>query len=355
MSKYSETATNAIVNEANEWLVRLQDSDSCDSDATAFTTWLHRSPVHVREYLRAEATWSALGNIDAERCIDVDALLSAEDNNVIAIATEGKRPEALGHSPTRRWLSVSIAASVALIAVVLGTIWFTGQPDAALYETGRGEQRRLVLEDGSVIDMNTQSTIAVRLTDAERHIDFVKGEALFTVAKDPDRPFVVESDLAVVRALGTQFNVYRQSDQVLVTVLEGRVAVENTTRADGLVGSTDNPIAANEQTIELAAGDQAEIIAAAPIRTVAANTERTVAWTERRLVFENQPLSEVVAEFNRYNSRQMVIEDPQLSAERISAVFDADQPDALVRFLTQSVPIEAIEEGDTRLLIQRRE
>ncbi len=355
MGNTSEKATEAIVEQANEWLVRLQDPASSLTQATQFTEWLQRSPVHVQEYLRAESTWAALSYIDPERSIDIDALLREEgQSNVIsidlAVAEIADREEPY---TTRSRVTGTVAAAVAMCGLMFAAVWYLAQPQTLLYETARGEQRRVVMADGSVIDMNTQSEIVVRLSDEERQVELVKGEALFKVAKDPDRPFIVTSGLAVVRALGTQFNVYQRADQVLVTVLEGRVAVENMERtAESLPAAAANlPV----PPVELVAGDQAEVIATAPIRKLAANAERTVAWTKRRLIFENQELFEIVAEFNRYNKRQLVIQDSELGAERISGVFDADQPDALVRFLARNPQIETVELNKFKLLIQRRQ
>jgi transmembrane sensor len=190
------------------------------------------------------------------------------------------------------------------------------------------------------------------MDETGRYVELSRGEALFSVAKDTERPFVVDSEVALVRALGTQFNVYRQAEQTLVTVIEGRVAVENKNTARRIPEASGSIAMIELPPMELAAGDQAEIVAQAPIRKVTANTERAVAWRERRLIFENQPLSEVVAEFNRYNRRQLVIEHPELAKERISAVFDADQPEALVRFLTQNTSIETVEAGNERLVLR---
>ena len=313
---------------------------------------MRESPVHVREYLRAEAVFATLETIDPTRRIDVEALLDAAADTVVEFPSveAGVRGKASASPRRRRGLWQWAAAATVILTVVAG-VWYSTLPQAGIYTTGLGEQRRLVLGDGSVIDMNTQSKLTVRLSEKLRSIDLIEGEALFTVARDTERPFVVASEHATVRALGTQFNVHKRDGEVLVTVLEGRVAVERKRAANqsGAVGS----LAAGP--VELGAGDAAEVLPAAPIRTQAkVNTEQTVAWTERRLIFENEPLFAVVAEFNRYNPRQLVIEDDALGEERISAVFDADKPDALVRFLEQNAGI-VVHESQTQLILRTRE
>jgi transmembrane sensor len=392
--------TRAIIQEANEWLLRMLEPGASAADEAGFAAWLRQSPMHVREYLRAEAVYAAMAGVDAEKRIDVGALLRQEQGNVVELRqagvdwasgaalsegedwsggpgsraggpdrqdTDGSLSQGIGHgsrtrlrkgsgrlqsarSPRRHWT----AAAGIVAAIAAGAALYIQSTAPDVYATALGEQRRVVLQDGSRVDMNTDTELSVRIDDAGRYVELLKGEALFTVAKDLRRPFVVDGDLARVRALGTQFNVYRDSQQVLITVIEGRVAVEQDTArrtpaASGEVATIDLP------AMELAAGDQAAIGLQEPMRKTVANTERTVAWRERRLIFENQPLSEVVAEFNRYNRRQLVIEDPQLARERISAVFDADQPEALVRFLTQNTPIRLIDDGEAQLVLRAAE
>ncbi len=352
MAKASDKSTRAIIEAANEWLLVIHEQEVSAADEQVFVTWLRESPVHVREYLKAEAVFATLEGIDSAKRIDVDALLAADDDSVIELGAIAK--ETLGQPPAAAAKRRSVwlwAAAASLLLAVVATFWYASLPQVEVYTTGLGEQRRLVLEDGSVIDMNTQSTLRVAYTDATRDVQLDQGEALFTVAKDPARPFVVASEHATVRALGTQFNVQQRNGEVLVTVLEGRVAVEHAWQHNqsGAVGTVDTV------PVELGAGDAAEVLPAAPIKTQAkVNTERTLAWTERRLIFENETLSSVVAEFNRYNPRQLVINDDALNKERISAVFDADKPDALVRFLEQNANI-VVQESQTQLVIQTKE
>lgn len=351
--KSSTRATLATIEAANEWRLLMHEDRVSAADERAFASWLKQSPVHVREYLRAEAVFAAMEQVDPGKRIDVEALLAAEDDTVVELGSAGDHTSRVPVAEVRRPTRWAWAAAAAVLISVLATTWYVSFPDTDVYVTGLGEQRRLILDDGSAIEMNTQSELVVRMSNTERFINLVDGEALFTVAKDLDRPFVVASDHATVRALGTQFNVHKRDSQVLVTVLEGRVAVEHTQapaiNKGGAVGVID------ESTVELGAGDAAEVAPAVPIQTVTkVNTERAVAWTERRLIFDNEPLSIVIAEFNRYNLQQLVVRDPTLAAQRISAVFDADKPDALVRFLEQNVSIE-VEENQSQLLIQAQE
>ena len=364
MAKASDKSTQAIIEAANEWLLVMYEERRSLDDEQAFVAWLRGSPVHVREYLKAEAVFATLEEIDSAKRIDVEVLLSSDDDSVVELlgpdlslsgsAKMPVEPPAVAATEKAAGLKrrpVVWATAASVLLAVVAVLWVSNLPKIDTYTTGLGEQRRLVLEDGSVIDMNTQSTLRVTYTDETRDVELTNGEALFTVAKDPDRPFVVASEHATVRAIGTQFNVQQRNGEVLVTVLEGRVAVEHSSARNhsSVVGTVD------EAPVELGAGDAAEVLPSVLIKTQAkVNTELTLAWTERRLIFENEPLSFVVAEFNRYNPRQLVIDDERLSQQRISAVFDADKPDALVRFLQQNVGI-VVQESQSQLVIQTQE
>ena len=367
MARVSDKSTQAIIEAANEWLLVMHEETVSAEDEKHFVAWLRESPVHVREYLQAERVFATLENIDSDKRIDVEALLASEDDGVVDLlgpdllspsggttAVDATAVAAAGEADSVRRIrrpALWITAAGVVMAIFAVAFWYTTLPQVDIYTTALGEQRRLMLDDGSMIDMNTQSTLRVAYTDTTRDVQLEQGEALFTVAKDSDRPFIVASEHATVRAIGTQFNVQQRDGEVRVTVLEGRVAVEQTTPSipNGAVGIIE------EAPVELGAGDAAEVLPAMPIKTVAkVNTERTLAWTERRLIFENETLSSVVAEFNRYNPRQLVINDETLSQERISAVFDADKPDALVRFLQQNAGI-VITESQTQLIIRPQE
>ena len=331
--------------------MRLEGNNTSPNDVEEFFKWLRLSPMHVREYLRAESLWSTMEYIDFERRIDVDGLIGAEDSNVIPIETPVDSCSTLGNTvKVRSWRWRPIAA-VAAATLVFAFVWIWHQAANFHYETGTGEQRRLVLSDGSIVDMNTQSEIEVRFSNTERHIRLLKGEAFFKVAKDAERPFLVTSDIAIVRALGTEFNVYRQSDQTLVSVIEGRISVANTsTHATDALNST-NATVMGSAPIELSAGDQAEMAESGEIYRTVLVSEEVIAWRHRRLIFHDQPLAEVVAEFNRYNTRKLRIEDSTLGLERISAVFDADRPGTLVQFLTLNLDVEVSQDDDGHVVI----
>jgi transmembrane sensor len=343
VSANEDRTTLTIREAAAEWLVRLNDERAGSIEQSEFIAWLQRSPEHVREYLRAEKAWLEMGAAARVDSMAVSELLREPATNVIALApAPGSatpvapigRPRALS---SRRMLLGGVAAGV--VALVAGvTPWVASQLGADVYATGIGEQRRIVLADGSTVELNTHSRIRVRLTEAARELQLLDGEAFFDVAHDATRPFRVLSGAVVVRAIGTQFNVYRQADRTVVTVIEGRVAV------------TSDELNSAPEAVELGAGDAMQASGSAVLEAVPVDPAKATAWRARRLIFENATLAEAIAQFNRYNTQQLVIEDAALAAERIDGVFEADNPRALTNFLTRRGDVELVQRQGSLLL-----
>lgn len=346
---------DAITDEAAEWFQSLRDDDVPESTRKRFADWLVQSPAHGTEYLRLVELWDDLGGIDREHSIDVQALidLAAEESNVSSLFTDAddKHTEPRKRPPIARW-AAGIAAALALVA---GFLWFSSS-DVATRETYRtllGEQRSFSLPDGSIIHLNTQSEIRVRMLEDARHIDLRHGEALFDVARDAARPFIVEDNHVVAQALGTRFNVYRRDTGTRVTVIEGSVAVSAQQSA-----SAGNALDRGRITmlprVELMPGEQAEVGAARTIRTSRVDIERVTAWTARRLVFESDHLSDAVEQFNRYNAVELRLSGDVPSDCLITATFNANDPEALVDALRGLVDLGVERQPDGTLLLRLR-
>jgi transmembrane sensor len=333
MDTVRDRSSDVIAEEAADWLVRLSSNYVSAEEQREFVAWLKRSPVRLGVYLGVERTWASLGQVDAARRIDVAALLAAPDTNVVHI---GSSPPPVSVQVRTRSVITAFAAS-ALLACA-GLIWFQLQ-FANRFTTGVGEQRTLRLSDGSTVVLNTDTTVRVSFTDAVREVRLLNGEALFNVAKNPARPFRVRSDQVVAQAVGTSFVVRRKPTETVVTVIEGEVAV-----VDYAQVNVASPMVLPELAVHVTAGTRADVTDNQKIRTASvANPAAVTAWRSGRLIFDGEPLVNVIAEFNRYNEVQLVLENSQLSDEPISGVFDADQPLALARFLERSGAIEPIQ------------
>jgi transmembrane sensor len=310
---------------------------------------LRQSPQHLSAYLELAAIWDEGPGLDAERRYDTDTLIAqalADRSNVAALigttAASGSAPL----SPRVRWM----AAAVAVLTIGLATIVSVYVFREPTYVTHIGEQRSITLPDGSTMELNSRSKVRVSYSNDERALELLEGQALFHVAKDASRPFIVTSDETRVRAVGTQFDVNKKREGTVVTVVEGRVSVQTNVpdaRVDPLtVEMTESmPRLPQEQPadIVLAAGDQITVTQSAAQPIMRPDVARAIAWTQRQLVFDAATLTEVAEEFNRYNQRQLVVRDLELHDFHISGVFASSDPGALLQFLRERADVQVLE------------
>ncbi len=361
-----------IFEEASEWVVRHRTDDLDTQARRRFDAWLRQSPQHVSAYLEMSSIWEGVPHIDASLNPSADELIerSRAQGNVVSLSESGKPDPFLAPASvsSRAGLSkvwYSLAATLIVAVGIAG--WFYQQ--RGVYSTGIGEQRTVTLVDGSVIELNARSRIKVRYGDRERAVDLAQGQALFHVAKDPSKPFIVASNGTYVRAVGTQFDVYKKSAGIVVTVVEGRVAVTDRRSSESSLAptpaspppqgaapdvGTPRTLKANEHEVLLGAGEQLVVAQTLTSPPQPANVEAVTAWTEQRLVFDYTPLTEVAEEFNRYNHRRLVIEDSGLQAFHISGSFSSTDPTLLLRFLREQPGI-LVNETTSEIRISRRE
>jgi transmembrane sensor len=416
-----------IYEEACAWFVECRSGDLDNFGRRDFDCWLRKSPEHVSSYIEIAAIWNEGPLLDPDGKWSADTLIKhargAGDDNVVAltggaIATastvlsgESSRTEFVPASTavhsqqvtTRKawvigWRWSAIAASVAVLMILAGGLVLL-ELSAPIYATALGEQRSIQFEDGSTVELNSRSRIRVNYSKQERGVELIEGQALFHVAHDTSRPFIVAVGATRVRAVGTQFDVYRKSNGTVVTVVEGRVAVYSAPQSP-LAGNASkvpqlpstyalpessgsaadpSPFAAPrarrsfptsatgsarppaEETarqdlltsgasLMVAAGEQVTVTADAAQKIANANIASATAWREREIVFESATLSDVAEEFNRYNQRQLVIKDPTLYGFHISGVFSSTDPDSLIRFLRQRPGVTVTEmNGEIRI------
>ncbi|MEJ1964458.1 MAG: FecR domain-containing protein [Gammaproteobacteria bacterium] len=327
-----------IVDEAAEWFVELNAGDGDSAAQRRFDAWLRKSPEHVRAYLAMFPLWEDAALVDSKRAVSSAELIASAraDGNVVPLAVAPPHEARARSHSSKRFL---LAASLAGVCVLAGIVAWIQISSRGTYATDIGEQRVIALADGSSIELNALSRVRVRFSEAERDVDLLAGQALFRVAKDRSRPFVVRGGVASVRAVGTQFDVYRRKDSMVVTVLEGRVAV---------------PLAKARGDIEVSAGEQILVspeVAPAPPKHV--NVESATAWRKRQLVFRATPLREVAEEFNRYNERKLVVADARIESLQINGVFSSTEPASLIRFL-RAQPDLHVDESDTEIRITSR-
>lgn len=297
----------SISEQAARWVVRADAAPLNPEDQRALDAWLNADPRHRGAYIRARARWG-----------DLDRLGTLHGPANSAMEEIASLPRV-----SRRQL---LAASAAGIAVLGGGIsWLVLRERGERYLSGIGEVRRIALEDGSTMLLNTDSEVRVRLGKAERSIRLIRGEAIFEVAHDKSRPFVVRVNESAVRAVGTAFAVRLEAAQIDVTVTEGVVEVGNSS-------SDQSAPMEHHAEVRRVTANQRLIIAGGRASNIQAVTDaeaaRQLAWRDGMVSFDGESLLTAVNEINRHNRRQIAVEDSVLAAKPIVGSFRATDPEA---------------------------
>ncbi len=305
--------TMAQINaEAAAWIERRDCDDWTPEDQALLDTWAAQSPAHRAAFWRLEAVWK-----------DTDRLA--------AFAAPHRRRE----HESRAKLIFKAVAVLAVVAICGSTAQhYTLAPEGKAYSTTVGGRQILTLSDGSKIDLNTDSAVRVALSAKARKVWLDKGEAYFDVTHDETRPFVVMVGDRQVTDLGTKFQIRRETASLRVAVLEGRVQLdEKNTSAKPVVLNAGDVAVTHGGAIKLARLDTREL-------------EKDLGWQRGVLVFDNRTLGDVTAEFNRYNTRKMIITDRAVAATRIAGTFRADNVDAFVNTLERVLGFHVTRRGE---------
>jgi transmembrane sensor len=339
----------APINEqASRWCILLRSGSATRADKKAFGEWVSRSPERVEAYIQAARLTKALKS----------KKVRWPDTPVEVLVREAKETpvEVVSFLPTDTIPAKSAAprvrgkrlplmfACAATLLVAIGCAWLY-LSGTQRYATAFGEQRTIVLNDGSEVTLNTSSDIEVRFVKTRRTIKLVAGEALFRVAHDKARPFDVVAGNTTVRAVGTQFNVNRSASSTTVTVVEGKVSVSNTSESRG------DRSQAIDAPIPLSAGEEVVLLPRTRPRMAAVNAAIAIAWSQRRLVFERRPLGEVAAEFNRYNRREILIESEKLKSQEVTGSFEINDPSSFLEFVAKIPGVSIEQEADSTKVV----
>lgn len=329
MNSAREKAMNGISERAADWHLLYSDGQPTPEQDREYLRWLRTSPQHVGEALRI-----GLLDITLRRSGLGRSASATSEPTIVAFPPSAVRrdpPAGLQDEskPARRrrvlpW-PVATAAGAALVAVLLMLLVSIAPVDLAV-STARGEWTRQPLEDSSVAHVAPSSELRTRFTEELRSLALLRGEALFDVAKQPGRPFIVATELGTVTAVGTHFGISHREDQVVVTVLEGEVAVRPKRR-----GRPEEPpisLTANQQLV-LSPVDSPRLID--PVDAL-----RELKWLQNWVEADGDTVARIVRELNRRNRTQIVIEDPNMSRFRVYAFgFDPSRPEDLVEQANQ--------------------
>ncbi len=311
-----------LMEEAAAWVAKLDGGELTADGLRTLRAWAQQSPYHYAALEEMAEHWDSL--------------------DVLAVYRD--KLDAPAESFMRKnWVSAALAAGLAMLVVA---IWFTVDPAAnditaqnATYATAVGEQRDIALPDGSRIRINTNSRLRVAYTKERRTVRLYRGEVFVEVVTSADSPFEVDTGNIMVTAVGTAFAVrIEESNAVEVNVTEGRVRVNT----QATLPVADSPGAeSNEYTAELNARQQVrfdQVIGS--VQTLEqAQLERELSWRDGMLIFDRQPLEQVVAEVSRYTSVKIVITDPGLRRLEFGGYFPTGDIEALLNTLESNFGI----------------
>ncbi len=319
--------------EAARWFVRLDAGPLNPDEQRAFEAWQAQSPTHRKLFQEMDDLWSSFDR------------LPNSPPPAMAISPAGLVPRtsrARGQS-FARWASrAAIAASAAFCIVWLTSEWSVLTSD---YRTSVGEQKTVTLADGSLVHLNTASALSVNFTAEGRHVNLIKGDAVFDVSPDAARPFDVEAGHIRATALGTQFLVQRDDRRVSVTVLDHRVSVSETNTSNRAQAETHVTLVPGQKiSYEPSQG-------LSGIREV--DLRSAVAWRRGKIIFEGETLGTVIDQLNRYHRGRIVVIAPEVGSMRVNGVFQTADSAQAIAALEQTLHIHSTRLTDYFILLHR--
>lgn len=293
--------------QAAAWFLRIR-GDASLAQQPAFRSWLAANPEHAEEYSAFEALWNDFG--------------STSRTEALAQAMEHQQRERPGY------LRRGACALLLMLAAAAGWLDYRLSPQEMALRTPIGERQQITLRDGSQLQLNAATAIDVRYGWRQRQVDLRQGEALFDVARNPYRPFVIDSGLAQITVRGTRFVVNRLPDRLRVSVDHGLVEVASSRQPD--------------EVWQVGAGQVVEVDGAGHLHRVDLAASNALAFTRGNLVFENADLGEIAASLSRYRERPVAAQAayPQ---PRISAVLQLSDVEDFIRALPSIAPVRVNE------------
>jgi len=319
------TSPTELQTAAAQWVARRNNGEHGAEDQRAFLHWLNASEANREAYDKAETLWEQMRDLD-----DIAGQQLADARTYL------KRNQ---RHPTGR----QFAALAATFLISASAVWYSdllSHLDDQTYRTALGERRKIDLADGSQLELNTNSEVAVHYSRRAREVKLLRGQAVFTVVHDDHRPFDVLAGQGRIRDIGTQFDVRHIDDRVAVAVLDGEVEISVTKEASGRRLKRGMRLS-YKPSGELTAPESIDI------KTVSA-------WREGRLVFQNQPLGDVLEELGRYHRATLTITAPQVLDVKVSGVFPTDNLAQSLRTIATTLPIKLSQTGQQNWQIDPR-
>jgi len=335
-----------INEEAAHWFVEFRTGDIDAAGRRNFDTWVRTSPEHLRAFIEIAALWGHSGELGRHGPFSLEELIASarKETNVVPLSRTSASEDALKGRQRGFWLAAAAAALLVIGSIVAGSLL----SQRRTYSAEVGERRSLRLADGSRVTLNSRSRVRIELNDSTRTVDLLEGEALFRVAHEVSRPFIVRAKGTSIRAIGTEFDVDEKDRGAVIAVVDGRVAVS---RADARTGSDRNDQPDDQKDVLVSAGERIDMAEGSSAKPTPINASSATAWTQGKVILQSATLEEVVERFNRYSQRRLVAEDRGAVPFRLSGVFSTDT-DFLIRYLRERGDIE-VQESATQIRIVR--
>ncbi len=326
--------------EASVWIAKLHGDARGRAIEDGLRRWLHAHPENARAFELATEVW--------------------EESEQLRSVVPFRPLRHVEHRP--RWGAMAAALACMVALTIVGIFWFQ---NVGVVATAVGEQRQLVLEDGTRVFLNTDTRIAVKYDKQARRVELRRGEALFNVAKRSDWPFIVVAGDRQVKALGTSFVVRKDVERLAVTLVEGSVLVspvvpalpeliQPTLDAPGAIEQTPAPATADARNgggeFKLAAGQRLTFDAGSATKLDTPSIEKTTAWRRGQVILDDTPLQTAVVEMNRYNENKLIVADPDAAAIRINGLFQAGDSPHFAKAVAQAYGLTVIERGSEIIL-----
>jgi transmembrane sensor len=306
----------AVRERAVAWHVRLASDQAEEADWLGFEEWLGQDTLHRRAFERVEQVWA-----------DLDAAPATATSNVTPLKAR----------PNRRsfaWIGAAAAAGLAALAVVGGSFWLD-RPQTQVFDTAPGHRQMVALADGTKITINGGSHLTATLGRRARRVVMADAEAVFDVAKDPARPFLIQASEREIRVVGTEFNVLNHDGEVSVAVRRGIVEIRpaDAPNAKPLARLTKG------QSLTHHKGEAVDKVAVV-------DPDSALAWTTGRLVFQGERLSDVAVTLSRYADHPILV-SPDARDLRVTAVLNIGPEDAMLTSLSAFLPVRIERQADS--------
>lgn len=318
----SQVSNDAIIENAAQWFMRLQEDDCTDVERHQFAQWLAADPRHAREYQAMRETWAACEGLEP-------AIIPPVAGRA---APRSSRP--------RRHRQIFSFAAASALALLVG--WHQGWIPSQ-YESQQAENatRMVTLPDGSRVELNINTHLTYTGYRDRRIVSLDSGEAFFEVARDPSHPFIVQAGQGSIEATGTRFNVWLYQQQVQVMLVEGSVQV---------VSDRSHP----DRSVQLTPGMQAGYQAGDTQPSISQSRSDTgLAWRYGKLVFNDLPLRTALPLINRYLSTPLTLADKATGDLRLGLNYNTREMAALVNALPQVLPVQIIPNAQGNPVLHR--